>query len=117
MLTRVDHIDLKVADFPGTLHLFQTMGMHILREMPERGSVEMSFPGENQVIFELHQAKSGGFEGVHHIAFKSTAEEDVDLLKRDCNIEFLTERTIIKHTGRTVSSFKDQNGLIWQLTD
>ena len=117
MLTRVDHIDLKVANFAGTLHLFRTMGMQILREMPERGSVEMSFPGENQVVFEIHQAQPGGFEGIHHIAFKSTQAEDVEVLKRDGNVKFLTEQTVIKHTGRTVSSFQDQNGLTWQLTD
>ena len=39
MLTRVDHIDLKVRDFEGILHLFKTMGMNVLLAMPERVSV------------------------------------------------------------------------------
>lgn len=117
MLTRVDHIDLKVRDFEGILHLFKTMGMNVLREMPERGSVEMAFPGEDQIVFEIHRAKPGGFEGIHHIAFKSTEAGDLNLIKQNCRVEFLTERARIQHTGRTVSSFRDQNGLTWQLTD
>ena len=120
MLTYVDHIDLKVKDFEGAVSLFRNMGMQILREMPERGSVEMALPGEHQVVFEIHKAKPDGFEGIHHIAFKSVeenGEDDVAAIKERCGVAFLTERAVIKHTGRTVSSFKDSNGLTWQLTD
>lgn len=117
MITYVDHIDLKVSDFSGTVRLFQTLGMRILREMPERGSVEMALPGEHQVTFEIHRSKPGGFEGIHHIAFKSVGKDDIPAIKENCDVEFLTEGAVIQHTGRTVSTFKDRNGLNWQLTD
>ena len=120
MLKYVDHIDLKVKEFKATVAMFREMGFGIRREMPERGSVEMALPGEHQVVFEIHRAKEGGFEGIHHIAFKSEeapGEDDVAAIRERCGVEFLTERSVIKHTGRTVSSFKDVNGLTWQLTD
>ena len=117
MLTRVDHIDLKVSRFKETVQMFQILGMRILREMPERGSVELAFPGEQQVVFEIHKAVPGGFEGIHHIAFHMEGDDDVSRIKERCEVSFSTERKTIQHTGRTVSSFRDENGLTWQLTD
>lgn len=120
MLKYVDHIDLKVANFEKTIATFQNLGFEIRREMPERGSIELALPGERQVVFEIHRAKEGGFEGIHHIAFKSDeapGEDDIAKIKEHCDVEFLTERSLIQLTGRTVSSFRDVNGLTWQLTD
>ena len=42
--------------------------------------------------------------------------EDVEVLKEQ-GIVFKTEHATIKDTGRTVSSFPDPNGIMWQLTD
>ena len=117
MIVCVYQIDLQVSDFSGTIQLFKTLGMRVLREMPERGSVEMALPGENQVVFEIHQANPGGFEGIHHIAFKSVDTDDIHALKESCGVNFITEGAVIQHTGRTVSTFQDRNGLNWQLTD
>ena len=72
-------------------------------------------PGENQVTFELRPA-NGNPQGVHHVAFRQSRPEDVEVLKEQ-GIVFKTEHATIKDTGRTVSSFPDPNGIMWQLTD
>jgi len=116
MLTRLDHIDIKVADLEATVNTLLDMGLVIVRRAPApRNSVEMALPGRDQVVMEIHAAKEGGFTGVHHIAFKSDGG-DLDSLKEK-GVAFKTENALIKDTGRTVSSFSDANGLTWQLTD
>lgn len=74
----------------------------------------MALPGANQVVLELRPAKDGK-SGVHHIAFRSDGGE-VFVLK-NAGYEFTTENSVIQDTGRTVSTFRDPNGLSWQLTD
>ena len=114
MITAVDHIDLRVADMQEAVDSMKKIGLVIKREMPERNSVEMALPGENQVVFEIHKAKDD-FVGVHHIAFRQTEPEDVERLKEK-GVSFKSEHLVIKATGRTVSSF-DSFGVAWQLTD
>lgn len=117
MLIRVDHIDLRVREFEETVAMFEKLGLTVTRSMPQRNSVEMALPGENQVVFEIHQVPDGADTGIHHIAFKSAGEnDDVERLKAE-GIGFKSEKKKIADTGRTVSSFSDSNGLTWQLTD
>jgi catechol 2,3-dioxygenase-like lactoylglutathione lyase family enzyme len=117
MLTKVDHIDVKVKNFDETVELFSKMGfVEKRRTPPPRLSVEMALPGEGQVVFEIHKAIDGGFEGIHHIAFKQAGPGTVETLKA-MGISFSTENKLIADTGRIISSFKDGNGLTWQLTD
>lgn len=117
MLTRVDHIDIRVSDLEGTVSLLTKMGLEIRRRTSApRSSVEMALPGEAQVVFELRPVAEGEHSGVHHIAFRQSDEQDVEHLKEQ-GVSFLTEHYLIKATGRTVSSFQDQSGLTWQLTD
>lgn len=117
MLVRLDHIDLRVTKFDETIAMFEKMGLAVTRSMPQRNSVEMALPGENQVVFEIHKVQDGAFTGIHHIAFKSEGErDDVECLKAE-GIDFKSEKKKIADTGRTVSSFSDSNGLTWQLTD
>lgn len=117
MLVKVDHIDLRVTEFDETIAMFEKLGLAVKRSMPQRNSVEMALPGENQVVFEIHKVQDGAFTGIHHIAFKSEGEnDDVECLKAR-GIEFKSEKKKIADTGRTVSSFSDGNGLTWQLTD
>lgn len=116
MLDRVDHIDMRVADLEVTVATLKKMGLVEKRRTPApRSSVEMALPGENQVTFELRPA-NGGTQGVHHIAFHQTEDGDVEALKAQ-GVVFKTEHMTIKDTGRTVSSFEDENGTTWQLTD
>lgn len=117
MITRVDHIDLRVKEFDNVIGLFKKLGLCVRRSMPERNSVEMALPGVNQIVFEIHQVKDGDFAGIHHIAFRSEGQEDdVEVLKEK-GIVFKNEKNFIADTGRTVSSFADDNGLTWQITD
>jgi catechol 2,3-dioxygenase-like lactoylglutathione lyase family enzyme len=116
MLTRVDHIDIKVLNLEDQVNFFKTLGLVEIRRTPApRLSVEMALPGPDQVVFELRVAEPGQ-EGCSHIAFKVEKEDAVDELKAR-GIHFDTERRLIKDTGRTVSNFKDASGNSWQLTD
>lgn len=116
MITRVDHIDIKVADIEHAISILSLLGLKIIRKAPApRNSVEMALEGESQVVFELHPARPDGFQGVHHIAFRCDATELQTL--KDAGVQFSTENRFIELTGRTVSSFTDKNGLTWQLTD
>lgn len=116
MLTRVDHIDMRVDDLEATVKTLRKMGLEEKRRtLAPRSSVEMALPGEGQVVFELRPA-NGGVQGVHHVAFRQSEAGDVEALKEQ-GIVFKTEHAVIKDTGRTVSSFPDPNGIMWQLTD
>ncbi|MBU5625353.1 VOC family protein [Oscillibacter sp. MSJ-2] len=116
MITRIDHIDIKVEDLDATVAMLGKLGLKILRRAPApRSSVEMSLEGENQVVLEIHPVKAGGFTGVHHIAFRADPKDTLSLKAQ--GIKFKTENKFIADTGRTVSSFSDANGLTWQLTD
>lgn len=116
MLDRVDHIDMRVANLELTVAVLKKMGLQEKRRTPEpRSSVEMALPGENQVTFELRPAGDTP-QGVHHIAFHQTEASDVEALKEK-GVVFKTEHMTIQATGRTVSSFDDENGTTWQLTD
>ena len=117
MITCVDHIDIKVVDFEETVDFFKKMGFAEKRRTPApRCSVEMALPGENQVVFEIHKIDDPAAVGVHHIAFRQTDSGTVDEFKA-LGMKFITENKLIPATGRSVSSFKDGNGLTWQLTD
>lgn len=116
MISKLDHIDIKVEKLEETVNVLSLLGLKVLRRaQAPRNSVEMVLQGDNQVIIELHPAKPGDSKGVHHIAFH-TDGEDVARLKEH-GIVFKAENRYIKETGRTVSSFNDINGLTWQLTD
>lgn len=115
MVSRLDHIDLRVENFEETIAMLELMGLVILRRIPApRASVEMSLPGEGQVVLELRPAEKGK-SGVHHIAFRTDGDELAVL--KNAEFHFLTENAVIQATGRTVSTFEDRNGLLWQLTD
>lgn len=117
MITRVDHIDMRVSDLEETEAVLAGLGLKVLRRTgAPRSSVEMALPGEDQVVFELRPAGADGKTGVHHIAFRQSGPEDVERLKEQ-GVDFLTEHVLIPATGRTVSSFTDANGQTWQLTD
>ena len=117
MITKVDHIDMRVASLEETVSLLEKLGLKVQRRTSApRFSVEMALPGPDQVIFELHALEDGETSGVHHVAFRQSEAEDVEHLKAE-GISFVTEHRLIEATGRTVSSFKDVKGLTWQLTD
>jgi hypothetical protein len=83
MLLRIDHIDFKVKDMEAFVNDLLKIGMVEKRRSPRpRLSVELALPGENQVVFEVHQLKEGAGQEIHHIAFKSDGN-DLERLKRN----------------------------------
>ncbi|MDR2981572.1 MAG: VOC family protein [Puniceicoccales bacterium] len=116
MVTRVDHIDLRVADVEKFVEQFKMLGFIEIRRIPEpRLSIEIALPGENQMIIEVRTAKEGE-SGINHVAFKVDSTETISELKEK-GIEFKSENRLVKDTGRSVSNFKDPFGNSWQLTD
>lgn len=116
MLTKVDHIDLRVPDLEATVAFLKTLGLIEKRRVTTaRMSVEMQLPGDDQVVFEMRQGKSDKTE-VAHVAFRVESLEDVDTLEKS-GVVFKKKRSMIADTGRTVSNIVDYSGQTWQLTD
>jgi len=78
VLTRVDHIDLKVPDLTIALDFFAGLGFVEIRRTPARGSVEIALSGQGQVIFELREDPGLDRFVMDHIAFGST-DQAVDV--------------------------------------
>lgn len=118
MLTRVDHIDLKVPNIDEVLPFFKSLGfVEVRRTDPERGSVEVALPGENQIVFEIRGDSSVDTTTVDHIAFKvqNVADDLKDL--KGAGLIFEKEFYLVPHSGRTISNLRDPHGAKWQLTD
>lgn len=117
VLTRVDHIDVKVPDLSVALAFFATLGFQEVRRTPARGSVEVALPGEGQVVFELREDTALEAFVIDHIAFGSTDQAaDVQTLQA-AGHRFSRADTYIPVTGKTISDFTDPYGMRWQLSD
>lgn len=118
MITRLDHIDLKVPNLAAAIAFLEQLGLRIVRRTdPERGSVEMALPGDGEVIFELREDATLPATTLNHIAFTTDdAGAELDRL-RNAGIQVTKERAFIKHSGRTISNIADPSGAPWQLTD
>jgi methylmalonyl-CoA/ethylmalonyl-CoA epimerase len=117
VLTRVDHIDLKVPDLDVALDFFTTMGFVEVRRTPARGSVEVALPGERQVIFELREDPTLDRFVMDHIAFGSTDQAADAAALTAAGRPFSRTNTFIPVTGKTISDFTDPYGSRWQLSD
>nr|WP_241428966.1 VOC family protein [Agrococcus sp. ARC_14] len=117
-MTRIDHIDLKVPDLEATVVFLQTLGMQeVRRTAPERGTVEIAFPGDGQVVIELREDRSLSATTLNHIAVSSDAlDADTDAL-HGAGVPVLKRSSFIRDTGRTVANISDPAGSAWQLTD
>lgn len=116
MLTRLDHIDLKVPNLEDTLTFFLAIGFVVLRRMEDRRSVEVALPGENQVMFEIREDTSLEKSRIDHIAFAVDNPDATIATIQAAGGEF----SRIHHptpTGREVSNFVDLNGAKWQLAE
>jgi catechol 2,3-dioxygenase-like lactoylglutathione lyase family enzyme len=118
MLTRVDHIDLKVPNLEEVVDFFKSLGFQEVRRTdPERGSVELALPGEGQVVFEIRRDARVDKTVVDHIAFKvQDTHGDLGVLK-NLGLVFDKEAFLVQHSGRTISNLRDPHGARWQLTD
>ncbi|MFJ4029546.1 VOC family protein [Paenarthrobacter sp. NPDC089989] len=116
MLTRVDHIDIKVPNLEETVGFFTSIGFEVLRRMEDRGSVEVALPGENQVMFEIRQDNKLEASKIDHIAFAVDDPDATIELIKNAGVTFSREHHPTP-TGRTVSNFVDVAGGKWQLAE
>ncbi|GAA1022664.1 hypothetical protein Aple_092410 [Acrocarpospora pleiomorpha] len=118
MLTRIDHIDLRVPVLADAVAFFTTLGLRQVRAFgPPRQSVEMALPGPDQVLLEIREDPAVTGTTVDHIAF--AADDDraaLDALKA-AGLSFSREAHLVATTGRRVSNFTDPHGGKWQLTE
>lgn len=117
VLTRVDHIDLKVPDLAVALDFFAAMGFLEVRRTPARGSVEVALPGDGQVIFELREDPTLDRFVMDHIAFGSSDQAADAAVLAEAGRSFSRTNTFIPVTGKTISDFTDPYGCRWQLSD
>lgn len=115
MITRVDHIDLKVPDISATVAFLRQLGLTTVRD--DGDSVEVTLPGPNQVRFEVREDRTLDAIRVDHVAF--TVEDAATTLTelKNKGIEFDRERITIGRTGRTVSNITGPHGFKWQLAE
>ncbi|MDR1966993.1 MAG: VOC family protein [Synergistaceae bacterium] len=117
MITGVDHIDLRVINLDETIAFLTKIGLVVKKRFSSpRHSVEMALPGEGQVVFEIREADDPAKAGIHHVAFKQADKDTASEFKK-MGINFTSENRLVAETGRTVSTFTDDNGLVWQLID
>ena len=118
MLTRIDHIDLKVPELTAAVEFLHSMGLVTVRVTDQsRGSVELSLPGPGQVVFELREDPSLTQTTLNHIAFASDDPvPDVQALV-DSQLPVTKAHALIKHSGRTISNVSDPSGTTWQITE
>jgi len=117
MIRGIDHIELIDRDFTEYVEFMKTLGFEELTRTTHHGeSVELRMPGENQPIFEIHQATGEEVIGVNHIAFRvDNARAAHDTLKTtniSCN-----EPNFVESTGRTTINLRDPDGWRMQLVD
>lgn len=115
MITRLDHIDLKVPDLEEAIAFLGRLGMDVVRRTdPERGSVEMAFASTPDLVLEVRQGDVATTV-VDHIAFTSDAlEADVAALAAD-GIAVTTAPKRIAGSGRTIANVADATGVRWQI--
>ena len=73
MIRGIDHIELIVRNFDEYIEFLQKLGFELLTHTKHHGeSAELKAPGDDQPIFEIHQATGEEVIGVNHIASGST---------------------------------------------
>ena len=117
MIRGIDHIELIVRDFDEYLEFLETLGMEVLTHTSHHWeSAELRAPGENQPIFEIHQATGEEVIGVNHIDFRvddvKAANEALKQTKIDGK-----KPNYVESTGRTTINMRDPDGWRIQLVD
>ncbi len=117
MIRGIDHIELIVRDFEEYIEFLQTLGMEVLTHTSHHGqSAELRAPGENQPIFEIHQASGEEVIGVNHIAFRVDDVTAANQTLEQTNIDF-KQPNYVEATGRTTINLRDPDGWRMQLVD
>ena len=117
MIQGIDHIELIVRDFEEYVAFMKTLGFEELTRTSHHGqSVELKPPGENQPIFEIHQATGEEVIGVNHIAFRVDDANAAHEALRPTGIDLRTPN-FVESTGRTTVNLRDPDGWRMQLVD
>ena len=117
MIKGIDHIELIVRDFDEYVAFMKTLGFEeLIRTSHHGASVELKAPGENQTIFEIHQATGEEVIGVNHIALRVDDTETAHETLKTTSIQF-EEPNFVPSTGRTTLNLRDPDGWRMQLVD
>ena len=117
MIRGIDHIELIVRDFTEYVAFMKALGFEELTRTSHHGeSVELRMPGENQPIFEIHQATGEEVIGVNHIAFRVDDAQAAHQRLKATNVR-CNEPNFVESTGRTTVNLRDPDGWRMQLVD
>jgi glyoxylase I family protein len=117
MIRGIDHIELIVRDFDEYVAFMKTLGFEELTRTSHHGqSIELKAPGDNQPIFEIHQATGEEVIGVNHIAFKVDDAVAAHQSLKTSQIKY-KEPNFVESTGRTTINLRDPDGWRMQLVD
>ena len=115
MIRGIDHIELIVRDFDEYVDFMKTLGFEELSRTSHHGqSVELRAPGENQPIFEIHQAGGEEVIGVNHIAFRVDDPNEAYEALRSTPVN-IKAPNFVESTGRTTVNLRDPDGWRMQL--
>jgi len=118
VLERLDHIDLRVPSLAQAETFFVALGLTVTTRYPgERGSIEMSLPGDAQVFLEVREDPTVSTTTVDHIAFSTSDSASTVVSLSDAGLTFTKKHHLVAATGRTVSNVVDPTGGKWQLAE
>jgi catechol 2,3-dioxygenase-like lactoylglutathione lyase family enzyme len=112
----VDHIDVQVPDLEAFTRFMEALGfVEIRRTNPDRRQIELTLPGEHQIVFEVEQRDVPSLT-VDHVALRcDDVQAEVDAL-RERGVE-IPDDPRRANSGRIICNFRDAWGTKWQLTD
>lgn len=117
MISRIDHIQFVVNDPEGEARMLESLGMEIIKRVPERNTWCLRFPGENQPYIKFLPPNPDETPGLDHISFDLTdGEATREEMKRN-GIRFKFEGRYVPAFGHEVSNFYGPNGILWQVTE
>ncbi len=117
MLTRLHHIAIAVRDVEQMVEFLKALGLEEVRRLDHHGgAVEMSLPGENQVILDFHKVGEREDLGVNHIAFLVDDPMATDAELKSKGIKFTDDGFQVRPSGRMSANIPDANGVTVQLT-
>jgi catechol 2,3-dioxygenase-like lactoylglutathione lyase family enzyme len=116
MITAIDHIEIVVRDVQEEVKFLELLGFSVIRRTPHRGgSVELSLPGPNQTIIEIHKQREGETLGLNHLGF---ATGDINQTQAELEAKgllFNGQPRLVEATQRLLSNTVDPNGWDMQL--
>lgn len=117
MIRGIDHIELIVRDLDEYVAFLETLGFKRITATRHHGaSVELTLPGENQPIFEIHQVTGEEVIGVNHIAFRVDDTKAAHKTLAATSVKYRPPN-YVEATGRTTINLRDPDGWRMQLVD